>query len=530
MNAVAAPGSMRIGKSALYIGGSALLFLTQGLGMNLASANLAQVQGSLSATSVEAAWLAAAYMAPNVSLSAALVKIRAQYGLRRFAEIGIVGFVIASLMNVFVSDLHSAVVVRFISGIAAAPMSTLGFLYMLEAFPPARKLTVGLALALTCTTLAAPITRLISPELIEIGQWHGLYTLEMALALIALPIIYLLPLTPVPHAKVIQRADILSYLLLAVGFGCVAVVLVMGRLIGGSRTWLGMLLALSVVTLTAVVLIELNREQPLIDIRWLASREIVHFAAVLLIFRLVASEQSAIATNFYQLLGLQYDQLATLYWIILAASLGGGLLCAALMKPGHADAVHVLALGMLAAGAYMDSHATSLTRPEQMYASQALVAAGTALFLPPAMARGFTAALAKGPSYILSFIVVFLFTQSIGGLMGSAAFGTFVTLREKFHANILAEQIVLTNPLVAQRIGQLSGAYAKAIGDRALLNGEGVALLGQTITREANILAYNDAFLLAAIIALFALAVLLVQIAVKRLARHDPDIVPAATS
>lgn len=49
------------------------------------------------------------------------------------------------------------------------------------------------------------------------------------------------------------------------------------------------------------------------------------------------------------------------------------------MKPGHADAVHVLALGMLAAGAYMDSHATSLTRPEQMYVSQALVAAGTAL-------------------------------------------------------------------------------------------------------------------------------------------------------
>jgi len=284
------------------------------------------------------------------------------------------------------------------------------------------------------------------------------------------------------------------------------------------------------VTLTAVVLIELNREQPLIDIRWLASREIVHFAAVLLIFRLVASEQSAIATNFYQLLGLQYDQLATLYWIILAASLGGGLLCAALMKPGHADVIHVFALGMLAGGAYMDSHATSLTRPEQMYVSQALVAAGTALFLPPAMARGFTAALAKGPSYILSFIVVFLFTQSIGGLMGSAAFGTFVTLREKFHANILAEQIVLTNPLVAQRIGQLSGAYAKAIGDRALLNGEGVALLGQTITREANILAYNDAFLLAAIIALFALAVLLIQIAVKRLAGRDPDIVPAAIS
>ncbi|MBP1882793.1 MFS transporter [Sinorhizobium mexicanum] len=512
----AAPPSIGLGKSAVYITCSVLLFLTQGLGMNLALANLTQLQGSLSATSVEAAWLSAAYMAPNVSLSAALVKIRAQYGLRRFAEIGIVGFVLVSLLNVFVSDLHSAIVVRFISGIAAAPLSTLGFLYMLEAFPPARKLTVGLALALTCTTLAAPITRLISPELIEYGQWHALYTLEMALALIALPIIYLLPLTPVPHAKVIQRTDIVSYLLLAAGFGCIAVVLTMGRLYWWLEApWLGVLLAASIVVLTAFVLIELNRELPLIDVRWLVSREIVHFAIVLLIFRLVASEQSAIATNFYQLLGLQYDQLATLYWIILAASVAGGLLCAALMQPGHADAVHVLALTLLAAGAYMDGHATSLTRPEQMYLSQALVAAGTSLFLPPAMARGFMSALAKGPSYIVSFIVVFLFTQSIGGLIGSAAFGTFVTVREKFHASILADEMVATNPFVAQRLAQLSGAYAKAIGDKALLNGEGVALLGQTVTREANILAYNDAFLLTAILALCALAVLIIHIAFK---------------
>ncbi|KSV63746.1 Multidrug export protein EmrB [compost metagenome] len=526
-----APVDKSLALSAVYVVGSVLLFLTQGLGMNLALANLTQIQGSLSATSVEAGWLSAAYMAPNVSLSIALVKIRAQYGLRRFAEISIVGFVIVSLMNVFVSDLHSAIVVRFISGIAAAPMSTLGFLYMLEAFPPARKLTVGLALALTCTTISAPITRLISPTLIEYGQWHALYTLEMALALIALPIIYLLPLTPVPHAKVIQRTDILSYLFVAVAFGCLAIVLTMGRLYWWFEApWLGVLLVVSIATLTTVVLIELHRKVPLIDIRWIASKEIVHFAAVLLVFRLVASEQSTIATNLYQQLGLQFEQVATLYWIILAAAIAGGLLCAVLMNPQHAERVHVLALGLLATGAYMDSQATSLTRPEQMYLSQAMIASGTALFLPPAMARGFKAALAKGPSYILSFIVIFLFTQSIGSLVGSAAFGTFVTIREKFHSNILSEQIVLSNPLVAQRVNQLSAAYSKVMGDKTLLGGEGTVLLSQQVTREAYILAYNDAFLLAAVIALFALAGLLLHMSYNWLTQRltDPAPAPAA--
>ncbi|HEV7323156.1 MAG TPA: MFS transporter [Ensifer sp.] len=522
---------MSAAKSAVYIACSAFLFLTQGLGMNLALANLNQVQGSLSATSVEAAWLSAAYMAPNVSLSIALVKIRAQYGLRRFAEIGIVGFVAVSLMNVFVSDLHSAIVVRFISGIAAAPMSTLGFLYMLEAFPPARKLTVGLALALTCTTMSAPITRLISPTLIEYGQWHALYTLEMALALIALPIIYLLPLAPVPHAKVIQFMDVLSYLLVAIAFGCLAIVLSMGRLYWWFEApWLGVLLTLSIAALTTVVLIELNRAVPLIDVRWLASKEIVHFTVVLLTFRFVASEQSAIAANFYQQLGLQFEQVATLYWIILGAAVAGGLLCAVLMNPQHSERVHVLALGLLATGAYMDSQASSLTRPEQMYLSQAMIAAGTALFLPPAMARGFKAALSKGPSYILSFFVVFMFTQNIGSLAGTAAFGTFVAIREKFHANILAEQIVLSNPLVAQRLNQLAAAYNKVVGDRLLLNGEGPALLSQQVTREAYILAYNDAFLLASMIALCALAGLFLHMFYKWVTQRKagPAPLPAA--
>lgn len=174
------PAQMAPGKSALYIAGSAFLFLTQGLGMNLASANLAQVQGSLSATSVEAGWLAAAYGSecqpfgrsredPRPVWPAPLRRARHRRLRHRFIDERLrLGPALGNRR-----PLHQRN--------CGAPLSSLGFLYMLEAFPPQRKLTVGLALPLTCTTLAAPITRLISPQLIEIGQWHGLYTLEMAL-------------------------------------------------------------------------------------------------------------------------------------------------------------------------------------------------------------------------------------------------------------------------------------------------------------------------------------------------------------
>ena len=103
-----------------YIGAGLMMFLTQGLGMNIVSANIYQLQGTFSATLAEVAALSAAYMAPYASLSLALFKIRVQYGLRPFAELSIAAFVLASCLNLFVTDFHSALVVRFVSGMAVA--------------------------------------------------------------------------------------------------------------------------------------------------------------------------------------------------------------------------------------------------------------------------------------------------------------------------------------------------------------------------------------------------------------------------
>lgn len=526
----AAPAPMPPLRAMAYIFAAVLLALTQSLGMNLVSANLPQIQGALGATTNEATWLMAAYMAPNVSLALALIKIRTQYGLRNFAELSILVFVVVSLMHLFVEDLHSALIVRFFSGIAAAPMSSLGFLYMLEAFPPAKKLNIGLSLALTNISLGAPLARLISPDLLMIGQWHGLYVFEIAIAMMAFAAVYLLPLTPQPRAKVIHWRDVVSYLLIAIGFGLTAMVLILGRVYWWFEApWLGVMLAVGIAAVTCAVVLELNRESPLLDIRWLASKEVVHFTGALLIFRIVLSEQTSGAFGFFQALGLQIDQMQTLSLIVLAASVLGGLACAAAMKPNREPAIHVVALALLILGAVMDSRATNLTRPAEMYVSQALIAFAGALFLPPAMESGLMMALKKGPTYILSFVIVFLTTQSIGGVLGSAIVGTFISWRTKFHVQDLANHLPLTDPLIAQRLSQLSGAYGRVIMDKLLLNAEGVTLLTQQVNREATVLAYNDAFLAIALLAAFALAALLVHVMVRAIgARFSPTPQPAA--
>jgi MFS family permease len=509
----------------IYIAAGLLFFVTQGLGMNIVTANMYQLQGEFSATVAEVVWLSAAYMAPYASLSIALFKIRAQYGLRPFAELSIILFVVASCLNLFVTDLHSAIVVRFVSGMAAAPLSSLGFLYILEAFPAHRKLSFGLCTALTGTLLSAPIARIISPSLMEIDGWRSLYTMELGVALIALPAIYLLPLTAPPRAKILERVDVLSYLFMGTGLGCLAFFFSLGRFYWWlEASWLGLLLAAAVVCLTCMAFIELHRKNPMIDLRWIFSRQNLHVAGVLIVFRAVTSEQSTTAVSFYQQLGIMNDQTVTLYGIILLATILGGAFCAFLMVTKYVETAHVIALSLIAIGAFLDSQATNLTRPEQMYFSQAMIAAGAAMFLPPVMAKGFVSAMAKGLPYLVNFIAIFLFTQISGSLMMTAALGSFVTIREKFHSNILSEHIVLTDPNVALRISQLASSYGRVITDKTLLNAEGVSLLAQQVTREAYVLAYTDTFLLISMVTTAALVMLLIHLAWNRI---KPLLMPA---
>ena len=258
----------------IYIFAASLLQWVYGLGANMVQSNITQLTGFFHATVEETTWLVGAYMAPNVSLAIFLIKIRNQYGLRLFAELSIIGFLLTCILHLFVTSLQSAIIIRFFAGIAAAPMSSLAFFYMIEAFAPAKKRTVGLSLNLMNIALAVPLSRLVSPALIDHAGFHALFALEMGLALIGFGCIFYLPLTPIKRAKVIEKIDYLSFGLIAIGLGINAAIMPVGKLYWWRDvSWMGWWLAIAVFCLMAAAVIELNRKNPLIDLRWLVSKE-----------------------------------------------------------------------------------------------------------------------------------------------------------------------------------------------------------------------------------------------------------------
>ncbi|MGV6876333.1 MFS transporter [Pseudochelatococcus sp. B33] len=514
--------------TAAYILAGTLIALTQGLGASLISVNLQQIAGPMHLTQVELTWLMAAYYFPNASLTLMLFKMRTQFGLRNFAEVALVVYVVVSCIHYWADDYRMALATSFLAGVAAAPMTSLGFLYILEPIPPARKLNAGLCIALTAIAVPTSVAGIISPMLMQLGSHYSLRLLEMGLAMLSLGLVYLLPLASPPRAKVISGTDVVSYLLLAIALGCFAVALTMGRLYWWTAAeWLAWVIIAGIVAGTVFAVVELNRENHLVDIRWLTSREMLHFTGALMISRLVLSEQTTGAIGFLRNAGLLTEHMAGLYWVILASSVAAGIFCAAIMKPGRESAIHALSLLLVAIGSYMDSRSTVLTRPEQMYLSQMLVSFASGLFLPPALAVGLMAAMKRGQNYILSFIVVFLATQKIGGYLGSAVYGTFVQWREQFHSFRLVSRLASTDPLVAARLKQLGSAYSKVLADPSQQAQQGTALFARQVQQQAYALAYNDLFLLTACLSLIAFACLCIHVAWRNRERLFPNPAPA---
>ena len=506
---------LRIG---VYVMASLIIGMTQGLGINLVGSNLPGIQGSLGISNVESYWLIAAYTATSVTGTILLYKIRTQFGFRRFGEYGLLFFAVASMAQMFTHDFQTAVAVRAVMGLAMASLGPLALFYMFEIFPPAKKLTAGLCFGLAGSQISLPISRIISPHLLDLGHWHQLTMLESGLSLICLAIIWILPLTHPPRVKVFERTDWISYPLIATAVACMSVVLTMGRYYWWQeKDWIGEVLVVGIIALTLSFMVELRRKNPIIDLRWLMTPEMLLFTGSMLFVRMLLSEQTTGMVGFLNLVGLLNDQLITLFCIILAATFAGLVFVSIIHKANRIVYIHLFSIALIGVAAWMDAHSTLDTRPEQFYLTQGMVAFGGAIFLPTSLWLGFIRALQYGQSQIISFVLVFLSTQNVGAQVGGAFLGTIQILREKFHSSVLVEGISLQNPLVRERLAQYSHLLKPALNDGAQLNAETVTQLSLKVTQQAGLLAYNDVFMVVFYMSLGCFAILCAHIIVGRI-------------
>ena len=506
----------RVGSGAVGV----IVGLASGLGNALVAVNAPNLLGSLGAEPSEIAWVPTAYVMGTVSMNLLLVRFRQQFGLRTYAMVGLICFSVLVLFHLFVHSIGSAIAIQALFGIAAAPLMTLSVYYMMAALPsiPIPSVLIGLGI----TQLPMPLARMFSTDLLAIHQWQSLYAFELGLTLVSLGAVALLRLPPSQLQKSFEPLDFVTFVLLGSGVALVCAVLGLGTIEWWtSRPWMGWALAASIPLIGSALLIEHARERPLIDLGFISRSNLFRFAIVAVLGRIVLSDQSTVAFGLLNALGINNTELRGFSAALLLAAVAGTAASALLFTTQRLGLMTMAALGLVAVSAFFDAGATNLTRAPQLYFTQCLISFASTLYIGPALLYGLSFVLQAGGTPLPTFLVLFTITQNIGALLGSALLGSFQIIREKAASSVLTDHLHAFDPQVAMRLQEYAGALASTILDPAQRQGAALSLLQQVSSREANVLAYNNTFMLTAVLAAGGTA-FMAGVLLLRIIRHQP--------
>jgi MFS family permease len=487
--------------------------ITATLGNGLVSTNLPNIAGSAGEYVAAVSILPAIYVAMNATGNLSMVKTRIQWGIPAATQGALAVYAFVAMLQLLFPTYTLALVVRAANGLAASALFTVTVYYLLQLFPPKLR-PAALVIGLGFTQLGVPLARVFPVEMLAQHHWQNLHLVEVALPLVTLALMKVFPLPPSDKAKAFEPLDFLTIALLVPGMLLICSVLALGRVYWWTDTpWLGWTLAASVPLLGLAVLIEANRSKPLLQLGWIGTGVILRFAAVALFMRIALAEQTYGSVGLLTSGGLDNEQLRTLFVIVLGAMLVG---IATAVLTLHADRLRqqvIVAALSIALGAWLDSHATNLTRPHELYLSQALIGFGATLFIGPALAFGFIRMMQRGPAFFVSLVVLFSSTQNVGSLAGSALLGSYQVIAARAHASALAEHLTVADPQVVARIQNGTQLLSGSVSDPAQQLAQGGAQLARALAREATVLAFNDVFsfvaLLAAATAAFVLCLIL---------------------
>ena len=487
-------------RKVLYLLIGILVGLIAGFQNGLLVVNLPNIQGSLGLTPVEGGWISVTYNMTNACITVLLYKIRQQFGISSFSKIALFLLLLATslqwivssgLLTVYIDNLlepyYLELIARGISGIAASAMTVLAIFYSLQGMPVAKRIS-GMILGFGLVQFGTPLARIVSPYLAVEGDIENLFLFQFGLALLCFGLINLLELPPGKTDKVFEKLDILSFTFFAGGLAALCVFLVQGRIVWWTTPWLSYPLIIAFVCINIALWIETHRKNPMLQVRWMRSRNVIAFMITGAVMRILLSEQSVGAAGLLTNLGYGNDQMVGFYAVVLAASLLALLISMWLLKATELRRPVIIAVALIALGAWLDTGASLNSTPEMFYASQFLIAFSAIYFMGPMVFEGMIRAIANGPAYIISFSVIFSISQTIGGLAGAAIIQAFTTIRTQSH-------------------------YANMMNSANLGDPAALPQIIQNVTLQATVAAYRDLFFVAAVMASVTTIILLLNFA-----------------
>lgn len=470
------------------------------LGTRVTSFGLADLRGSLGAGFDEGAWITTSFGLGQLISGIACPYLSSIAGGRRILLTGIFIAFIACLLAPLSHNIHGYIAAQFFAGLGTGTFIPLTIMFIVRHLPK-QLLAYGIAIYAMNLEISLNVAASLEGFYIDNWSWRWIsWQYCLALPIMGLCVWLGMP-KDTPIRDSLKNLDGAGLVYAWLGLGAVYVALDQGNRLDWTSNGLVVgLFAIGSLSLIAFLVREMTTPHPALNLRILASPGLIVMFALLAGFRFIILSTAYIIPSYLQMLQ-NYRALdigAVLIWI--AAPQVFLVLPLALLIQ-RIDPRWTLGTGavLIAVACLMATQLTGAWATADFLPSQILQAAGQSLALTSLVAL---VAGTVRPEHAATIGAFMQTSRLLGGEVGVAFMQTFVRQREQIHSNLLGLHVQGQAGDTANRIAQYGRALGGHLATTTETAGAKMHLLATAVTQQASVLAFIDAFEVAAAVAI----------------------------
>lgn len=477
--------------------------------MSVVNVSLNHIRGSLSAGIDESTWAITSYLVSNAIIIPMTGWLSRLFGRKRYMIFSISIFTISSLFCGSAWNLQSLIVFRILQGIGGGALQPLSQSILLETFPRHQH---GMAMAIFgIGIMFGPIIGpLLGGWITDNWSWHWIFFINIPIGVISILMVIFFIVDPSYMQKMKMKIDYWGLAFLAIGLGCLQLVLDKGQredwFSSNFITWLSLI---SLVSLILFVITEIFAEHPIVNLRafknlTFSTGNMVMFFAFFNLFG------SIVLLPIYLQTLMGYT--ATLAGLVLGP---GGVATLIAMPIAGRLVTKMNQKVLLSFGIIISAYSTYLMSQFNLLADfntiiwpRVVLGVGMGFLFIPLTTLTMSTISKEDMGNATS---IYNLLRNLGGSFGVAFVTTILSRRAQFHHFRLSENLTPFDATY-QFMTNHTAQVMQYRGVDSITAGKGsLGLIYERLLREASMIAFNDAFYIISVLMFLTLPLVLLM-------------------